>query len=203
MSKIAKQILIARHGNRLDFVHPEWFTIARRRYDPPLSQDGKEQILQLAKTMTTEKIDHIFASPFLRTIQTAHIIAQNLNLPIKLEAGLGEWHNADWMSESPQIHSQQELEVGYPSIDWSYTSQVIPHYPETEAEVLERINMTIDKLIFHSDGNLLIVGHSITVTGIIKALINSDNHEQEFKTDLGSLNKIIQMESGAWSLDCD
>ncbi|MGK7892391.1 MAG: histidine phosphatase family protein, partial [Xenococcus sp. (in: cyanobacteria)] len=33
-------VWIARHGNRLDFVNPEWFNTATRRYDPPLSEDG-------------------------------------------------------------------------------------------------------------------------------------------------------------------
>jgi len=35
-----------------------------------------------------EGIAHIFASPFLRTVQTANQIAEALDLPIKLESGL-------------------------------------------------------------------------------------------------------------------
>ena len=193
---MTKQILIIRHGNRLDFVHPEWFTIARKRYDPPLSKDGKEQIQQLANNMTSETIDHIFASPFLRTIQTAHIIAQTLNLPIKLEAGLGEWHNPDWMTNSPQIHNQQELESEYTSIDWSYISQITPQYPETEEDVLHRIKLTTNKLLHQYQGNILIVGHSITVTGTMQALVNENN--TNINKDLGALNRLIQNENGSW-----
>jgi broad specificity phosphatase PhoE len=43
-----------------------------------------------------EKIAHIFASPFLRTVQTANAVAEMLNLPIKLETGLSEWLNPVW-----------------------------------------------------------------------------------------------------------
>ena len=193
---MTKQILIIRHGNRLDFVHPEWFTIARKRYDPPLSKDGKEQIQHLANNMTNEKIDHIFASPFLRTIQTAHIITQTLNLPIKLEAGLGEWHNPDWMTNSPQIHSQQELESEYTSIDWNYTSQITPQYPETNEDVLHRIKLITENLIGKYQGNILIVGHSITVTGTIQALVKEDC--SNINKDLGALNRLIQNEQGSW-----
>jgi hypothetical protein len=43
-AKFMTQIVwIARHGNRLDFVNPEWFNTAERPYDPPLSEDGIEQ----------------------------------------------------------------------------------------------------------------------------------------------------------------
>ena len=85
-------VWIARHGNRLDFVKPEWFNTAKRRYDPPLSEDGFIQAKQLGKCLQKENISHIFASPFLRTIQTASEVAKILDLPIKLEAGIGEWH---------------------------------------------------------------------------------------------------------------
>ena len=40
--------------------------------------------------MRDEPIDCIFASPFLRTIQTASHIADALNLPVYLEPGIGE-----------------------------------------------------------------------------------------------------------------
>ena len=69
-------VWIARHANRLDFVYPDWFLTAKRRYDPPLSDDGMIQAQQLAKRLKGKKITHIFASPFLRTIQTANAIAE-------------------------------------------------------------------------------------------------------------------------------
>ena len=92
-------VLIARHANRLDFVYPDWFLTAERRYDPPLSDDGMIQAQQLAKRLKGERITHIFASPFLRTIQTANAIAEVLDLSIKLEIGLSEWLNPEWMTE--------------------------------------------------------------------------------------------------------
>ena len=131
-------VWIARHGNRLDFVNPEWFDTAVRRYDPPLSEDGFVQAAELGQRLKTANISQIFASPFLRTIQTANEIAQILNLPIKLEAGLGEWHNPDWMSQTPETHPQEFLAERYPRIDWSYQSYLTPNYPETKADVNRR-----------------------------------------------------------------
>ena len=69
---MTQTIWIARHANRLDFVSPDWFLTAERRYDPPLSDDGLVQASQLAQRLKNENITAIFSSPFLRTVQTAN-----------------------------------------------------------------------------------------------------------------------------------
>ena len=192
-------VLLARHGNRLDFVYPDWFNTAIKRYDPPLSEDGKIQAQELAQRLTTEKIDHLIASPFLRTIQTAHIVAETLDLTIKLEAGLSEWHNSDWMSEAPQIHSPSELELLYSRIDWSYRSQILPQYPETEQEVLQRMKLTAETITQQFSGNVLLIGHGISVVGIAQGLLNS---QEEIKASLCSLTKLVKnkIEQNDWQL---
>lgn len=189
-------LYLARHGNRLDFVHPEWFNTAPRKYDPPLSEDGKKQAQELAQRLTLENINHIIASPFLRTIQTAHIVAETLNLTIKLEAGLGEWHNRDWMSYPPEIHPREELETIYPRIDWSYSSLVSPIYPEDESQVLSRMETIGRLLVKHFSGNLLLIGHSMTILGISKGLVDKNI---QIKTPLCSLTKIVN-QGNNWQL---
>lgn len=135
-------VWIARHANRLDFVNPDWFLTAERRYDPPLSDDGMEQAQQLAKRLQKEKISHIFTSPFLRTIQTANAVAEVLDLPIKLETGLSEWLNPAWMTEEPERLSVPALAELFPRIDVSYTPHIAAQYPETH----EKVRRVLDKL---------------------------------------------------------
>ncbi|MBL1209731.1 histidine phosphatase family protein [Geminocystis sp. GBBB08] len=185
---MSSRLWIVRHGNRFDFVYPAWFNTALRRYDPPLSFDGKIQVQELALKLKNEPINHVIASPFLRTIQTAHILAEKLNLNIKLEAGLGEWHNPDWMTQTPVIHPREELEGIYYRIDWNYQSQIIPKYPETEAMVLKRMKKIAQLLITQFEGNLLLVGHSISVIGITKGLLG---HDVKVDTSLCSVTKLI------------
>ncbi len=185
---MADKIWMARHGNRLDFVYPEWFNTAVKRYDPPLSEDGELQAQELAQRLKPEKIDHLLCSPFLRTIQTADIVAQTIDLSIELEADLGESHNPDWISETPQIHSQSELESLYPRIDWSYRSQILPQYPENEQQVLTRMKLIAKKLTKQYSGNILMIGHGISVVGIAQGLLNS---QQEIKASLCSLTELI------------
>lgn len=171
--KMTSTIWVARHGHRFDFAYPQWFNTALRRYDPPLSALGKTQAHQLGLELKNESIKHIIVSPFLRTIQTGHIIAEILNLPLKLEAGLGEWHNPDWMTEKPLIHPPEELRLFYPLIDWKVRSNLTPIYPETEAIALERIKKITTILTTQFKGNLLLIGHSITVKGVAQALLDS------------------------------
>ncbi|MEL6580199.1 MAG: histidine phosphatase family protein [Cyanobacteria bacterium J06621_12] len=190
-------VWIARHGNRLDFVNPEWFNTAERRYDPPLSDDGFIQAAELGQRLKSEKIKHIFASPFLRTIQTANEVAQVLNLPIKLEAGLGEWHNSEWMTESPEIHPQEFLAQKYPLIDSGYQSFLLPQYPETEADVNERTAATVQQLVSQYQEDILIVGHGASVFGATQGLVADT---PTFKVPLCSLTKVVQTGKN-WNLE--
>ncbi|MBE8990399.1 histidine phosphatase family protein, partial [Nostoc sp. LEGE 12450] len=159
-------VWIARHANRLDFVNPDWFLTAERRYDPPLSDDGMVQAQQLARRLKKENISHIFASPFLRTVQTANAVAELLNLPIKLETGLSEWLNPVWMTEEPERLSTPALAELFPRIDSSYTSRIAAKYPETHEKVRERSGQTARCLateFFPED--ILLVAHGASVLG--------------------------------------
>ncbi len=181
-------VWIARHGNRQDFVDPEWFNTAKRRYDPPLSEDGLIQAQELGRRLKNQDISHIISSPFLRTIQTANEVAQVLDLPIKLEAGLSEWFNPDWMDSHPEIHPQEFLAQEYPRIDWNYQSLVTPSYPETEAKVARRTKQTASKLIGQFSEDILLVGHGASVLGVTRGLVKGN---PTFRVPLCSLTKIV------------
>lgn len=167
-------VWIARHGNRLDFVTPEWFNTAERRYDPPLSEDGIIQAQELGQRLKSENITHIFSSIFLRAIQTANQVAEVLDLPIKLEAGLSEWLNPYWMTELPVTHPLEILSHEYPRIDWNYSSRIIPQYPESEATLWKRTGETARKLVTEFTDDILLVGHGASVLGITKGLVGGN-----------------------------
>jgi broad specificity phosphatase PhoE len=194
---MSQTVWIARHGNRLDFVNPEWFNTAMRRYDPPLSDDGLIQAQELGRRLQNEPISHIFASPFLRTIQTANEVAKILDLPIKLEAGLSEWYNPHWMSETPETHPQEILASQFSRIDWSYQSLVFPQYPETETDVYRRTGETAKKLVTKFTDNILLIGHGASVAGTTKGLVPI---HKPFKVSLCSLVKIVNRHQN-WQLE--
>lgn len=192
-------VWIARHANRLDFVEPEWFETAQRRYDPPLSRDGVIQAQKLAWRLKSEKIAHIFSSPFLRAIQTAQEVATVLDLPIKIEPGLGEWLNPEWMTEMPETEPQELLRQEYPRIDLAYTSRVIPQYPETTEQLFARCVQTAEQLLqeFAGKGDLLFVGHSLSVLGVTKGLVGGN---PTLNTPLCCLVKLLFQGNG-WEIE--
>jgi broad specificity phosphatase PhoE len=193
-------VWIARHANRLDFVNPDWFLTAERRYDPPLSDDGIVQAQQLAKRLQAENIAHIFASPFLRTVQTANAVAGVLDLPIKLETGLSEWLNPAWMTEEPERLSIPALAELFPRIDTSYTPRITSQYPETQEKVRERSGQTARRLsaeFFPED--ILLVGHGASVLGAAMGLVG-EIAKAQVKASLCSLVKVVRQDS-EWLLE--
>ena len=183
-------VWIARHGNRLDFVNPEWFNTAERRYDPPLSDDGLVQAQQLGQRLVGEGITHIFASPFLRTVQTAILVAEILDLTIKVESGLSEWLNPHWMTAMPETLSLVELAEIFPRIDLSYTSRVTANYPETREQVLKRAGKTAKLLATEFAENILLVGHGASVLGMTMGLLDV-TVEPEINAALCCLVKLV------------
>lgn len=194
---MADKIWITRHGKRYDFVNPDWFITAQLPYDPPLAEDGITQAKELGKRLQSENITHIFSSPFLRTVQTAHEIAQILDLPIKLEAGLGEWLNPDWMDHPPEIRSPTTLTKDYPRLDLSYRSRVTSIYPETEDAVNQRTAITAQKLANEFKGELLFVGHGASVLGTATGLLGEP---LDIRASFCCLTKLVQ-NKGSWEVE--
>jgi broad specificity phosphatase PhoE len=194
---MTQTVWIARHGNRLDFVNPEWFNTAERPYDPPLSEDGLIQAKQLGQRLVREGIKHIFASPFLRAVQTANPVAEALDLSIKLESGLSEWLNPAWMKTEPERLSIDALQEQFPRIDPSYTSRVIAKYPETNEMVLERTAQTAKCLTAEFSEDMLLVGHGASVVGTTHGLVGGT---PEVNAALCCLVKLVRQEQG-WVME--
>ncbi|ALF54957.1 phosphoglycerate mutase [Nostoc piscinale CENA21] len=193
-------VWIARHANRLDFVNPDWFLTAERRYDPPLSDDGFVQAKQLAQRLKSEKITHIFASPFLRTVQTANAVAEALDLSIKLETGLSEWLNPEWMTEEPERLSTPTLKKLFPKIDHSYTPRIAAKYPETHEQVRARSGQTARCLATECfPEQILLVAHGASVLGAAMGLVG-EVAKTEVKASLCSLVKVV-LQGPEWLLE--
>ena len=190
-------VWIARHGNRIDFVNPDWFLTAEHRYDPHLSEDGHVQAKQLANRLKGAGISHIFASPFLRTVQTANHAAEALDLSIKLEWGLCEWLNYEWMTEMPETESVAALCQRFPRIDASYKGGVAS-YPETAEACLKRAGETAKRLAAEFPDDMLLVGHGASVLGTAIGL--ADVAQTEINASLCCLVKVVRAE-GEWSIE--
>jgi len=200
---MVQTLWLARHGSRLDFVDPEWRKSAERPHDPPLSSNGLSQARQLAARLRDEAISTVFSSPFLRCVMTADIVADELGVGLKIEAGFSEWLNGDWFREAPALLARRELERQFPRIDTGYTSRVEPHYPERGATVLDRTGAAIDAVTREADGAILVVGHGATVYGSFVRLLGLGLDEAS--RVLGEVHYCclckLSCQGGSWNLD--
>ncbi|XP_054783239.1 uncharacterized protein LOC129290478 [Prosopis cineraria] len=69
-----QNVVVMRHGERMDNFEPLWASTASRPWDPPLFRDGWIRAQETGRTLRKSlgfPIHRVFVSPFLRCIQTA------------------------------------------------------------------------------------------------------------------------------------
>ncbi|XP_057530512.1 uncharacterized protein LOC130808957 [Amaranthus tricolor] len=76
-----QNVLVMRHGDRMDNFDTTWVKTAARPWDPPLFEAGKTRAFNVGKYFKTQldfPIHRVFVSPFLRCIQTAAEVMNGL-----------------------------------------------------------------------------------------------------------------------------
>lgn len=191
-------IWIARHANRQDFADPDWAATADRPHDPGLAPDGVVQAQQLARRVTTLGVDRILSSPFLRAVETACPVAEAIDEPVHLEPGLGEWQNADWFDNTAETLPPPDLVDRCEHVRPGHDACRAPSFPESRHESLARLGATGRCLADRfSDETLLLVGHGMTVLGVLHGLIGSDVPDPG--CPLASLTKVVHRDGG-WTI---
>ena len=166
---MSQRIWIIRHGNREDFQNAGWAKTAQRQFDPALSSDGETQAKEVGRSLQDEPIHYIFASPFLRTIQTASHIAEALDLSVCLEPGIGEI--LPGVESMPALLPEEERRQRFPRIDREYRAVNGFPYPESSDEGHKRAAVAARALTDRfPDKNLLMVTHGAPVVGIVRGL---------------------------------
>ncbi len=196
---MADTVWLARHGQRQDTLDPNWAKTAPRPFDSPMADEGHVQARKLGRRLKQEGIGHIFASPFLRTVETAHHVAEALDLPVKVEAGMSEWLQGKWFPERPPMLQMPELKERFPRLDPAYRSIVLPEHPEDSAKLFDRCGRTIEHMIRTYDEPILMIGHGASVV-TISAVLLSMNNTDDFTCPLCSLFKLVRTGS-KWTLE--
>ncbi|UJR19745.1 hypothetical protein I4U23_022878 [Adineta vaga] len=206
MTKLqTKNIYFARHGERIDFIDKKWKETTKWHLNPPLSPYGLQQADELGVYVAKlqPRITHIYTSPFLRTIQTALQVANELNknvssshelTKIRLELGYGEYFLNDVISNDNYIYQPldqlSEISQNVNYFDHDYASVFQSNYysqarEETRQQLRNRLKQVIRcTLDAHTtDCNILIVTHAATLIEGVRTLVTvSKERSQEVVT---------------------
>ena len=118
-------VYLVRHGQSYN-THPE--PGDPDPANPPLNPTGREQARLLARRLVALGLTRLLASPMLRTIETAQIIAGRLGLPVEVRPGIEEfretigypcWGGRELAARYPDLVISPELTPD----DWIYGSE--------------------------------------------------------------------------------
>ncbi|XP_078440096.1 uncharacterized protein LOC144710251 isoform X2 [Wolffia australiana] len=87
-----QNVLVMRHGDRIDDSEPLWALQAARPWDPPLAKDGEIRAWATGRRLRPRnlgfRLHRVLVSPFLRCLQTAAAVVSALCAKCEEEASL-------------------------------------------------------------------------------------------------------------------
>jgi alpha-ribazole phosphatase len=131
--------------------------------DVPLSEEGREQILDLRPGLGALQIDVLLASPMLRCTQSARLL--DLGLPVQLDPDLREIDFGRWEGKTfAEIEAQDPALVQH----WASGTDDF-RFPDGEATAgfVSRVDAVKNRLLASDAKTMLLVTHG----GVIRSLI--------------------------------
>ena len=139
---MSKKIYLVRHAQSLanaDGRIQGWL-------DSPLSERGRQQACCLAdKLSTMASFQLMFSSPLQRAAETARIIADRLNCPLKFDDDLREY-NMGPITGLTVAEIKERFPERYEAFE---RNELLPHLPgeEGEAAFSERVRRCMDRIV--------------------------------------------------------
>lgn len=174
MEKSNKSIVILRHGQRCDVVHPSLRSEYPNSLDPPLTTLGKHQsqrsqmLISCFFPGTTLKV---VTSPFLGCIETALTISQDITI---------DWRFSDFMhilnyptsiGENITCHSQWFT-------DKYFSANIVgnqPNYPEEYQNMKDRVIQAFNEYLNDESSSTLVVVTHLMPLEIISCVIKGED----------------------------
>jgi probable phosphoglycerate mutase len=163
------ELLLVRHG-QTDYSRENRFCGA---IDPPLNATGIRMAEAFGAAYATVPWAAIYASPRLRTQQTADAVARHAGVTVTTEAGLAEIAYGEWEGlRHDEVRAKWPEQYAYWSAD--VASRGTPG-GETAFAVAARAAPLLDQIRSrHTDGRVLIVSHKATIRILVCALLGLD-----------------------------
>jgi broad specificity phosphatase PhoE len=141
--------------------------------DVELSDEGREQARHLAERLSTENVTAVYASPLVRTVETAAIVAQPHNLEVVRRDGLREISHGRW-----EQMTRREVEEKFPDEAAAWEEDPYTFAPvggESGLAVTARaLPVLIEIVRAHHGALVAIVSHKATIRLLLSSLLGFD-----------------------------
>jgi 2,3-bisphosphoglycerate-dependent phosphoglycerate mutase len=165
--------------------------------DVPLNARGREQARALAASLTNVPLAAIYSSDLRRAAETAEIVAEQLQLPLRVDAALREIDVGSWQGLTL---TQLRVRVPEAVARWEQTGERGWEEGESHDDMFRRVVDAIRSIVDrHSDEEVLVVSHGGPI-GALKALAAGLDYPRERRLLPRSDNCeacVIAVEDGA------
>ena len=153
-----------------------------------LSKSGKQMIEDASRNFENEKIDLIFVSPLMRTVQTANILNKRLHAKIVKDSRLTELGKGVLEGRLKSTITKEERAI--------YFADKKKYGLETVKSLFDRVNDFLNQLKREcSTKRVLVVTHGAVASMFVKIATYKTYHEELFADEIDIKNaQIIKLE---------
>ena len=166
--------------------------------DVALNQAGRELAERLGERLAASTWQAIYASPLVRSGQTAEPLSRRLGLPIQRDAGLAELRYGDWELKTPADIERSDDSERYAL----WLKDPVRHAPpggETAQQLAERALAAVTRVrARHARGAVVAFSHKTTIRVLLCALLGIDisSYRLRIAQPVGSVSVIAFHDSG-------
>jgi broad specificity phosphatase PhoE len=150
--------------------------------DVKLSDEGRDQARRLGLRLDGEPISAAYASPMVRTMDTAALIVASHGLPITPVDGIREIAHGRW-----ERKTRAEVEAEFPEEYARYETDPFSFAPtggESGLQVTARALPALLEIVAkHGDQRILVVSHKATIRLLVSSLIGVDPRKYRDRLD--------------------
>ena len=161
-----KELYFVRHGQT------EWNAIRRMQgqWNSDLSELGRAQAEVNGVFLAQRGVEYLIASPLDRTLQTAEIIADHLQIGFDVDGRIKEWDCGDWSGEmwdDMQEKWPKEF-AAWQSDQFHYRGPGAENYPD----MIKRSTPFLEKVLATEFARVAIVSHGMIGRAMIGTLLS-------------------------------
>lgn len=155
-----------------------------------LTEKGKEDVMLLAQQLKEAKIDAIYASPMLRTQETAQIIADVIGVPVMTDERLMEIKQGALNGKT-----EKKFHTIFPTWPQDDGTARVQYGMETEQELLERLVSFVEEInIKYRNQNIVVVTHGDPLQ-VMRAYLKKEDRVTTYHTNYPRKGSVYRVYS--------